>query len=130
MSYLDKFMEAADSIPGFREFRGHPKYPFRQLSPGGPEFPKWIPCTACSQPLEYHIDKKCPFEATEFRPDEDTIVMILGEMRLADQKRLDAEEAAMGQRPRNVSTLEDSTRRYLLAFEVVVDTLVGRIRHE
>lgn len=100
------------------------------LSPGGDLYPKWIPCTACHKSLEYHIDLKCPFDSTVFRPDENTVELILGEMRIADRKRLEEEEAATGQRPRNVSTLEDSIRRYFLAYEVVVDTMLGRLNIE
>lgn len=111
-------------------FPGHPAYPLRQLTTGGDWYPKWIPCTACHRSLEYHIGKKCPFDSTEFRPDENTIEMILGEMRIADRARLDAEEAEHGAKPRNVATLEDSIRRYFMAYEVVVDTLLGKLNIE
>lgn len=114
-----------------------PKYfkdVFIQLSPGGTGFPKWIPCTACHQSLEYHIDKKCPFDSTEFRPDENTIELILGELRIADRKRQVDEDAWYYGKDHSRTiehvTLNDSIRRYFLAYEVVVDTLVGKIHFE
>jgi hypothetical protein len=83
-------------------------------------FPSWIPCTSCSQPLKYHTDKKCPFDSTEFRPDETTVEMILGEMRYA--------EATSPSRGDDTWLLAVVTRRYLQAFEVVVDKLVDHIK--
>lgn len=109
---------------------GHPKYAFKELSPGGPHYPKWIPCVACRKSLEYHIGKTCPFDSTEFSPDENTIELILGELRMADRKRQEEEEAAHGSKPRNVTTRDYAETRYLEAYEVVKDTLSGRIRNE
>jgi len=124
----------SNMLEGEYGYPGHPAYPLRQLSTGGDWYPKWIPCTACHKSLEYHIDKKCPFDSTEFRPDEDTIALILGEMRLQDRK-LQAEEDGWNygkdpNMPVKRVTLEDSIRRYFLAYEVVVDTLVGKLNIE
>ncbi len=116
----------SNMLEGEYGYPGHPAYPLRQLSTGGDWYPKWIPCTACHKSLEYHIDKKCPFDSTEFRPDEDTIVMILGEMRAAEHTR---QEVTWGGKPEEV-TLESSIRRYFLAYEVVVDTLIGKLNIE
>jgi hypothetical protein len=102
----------------------------RELTPGGAQYPKWIPCLACHKSLEAHIDKKCPFDSTNFSPDENTIELILGEIRMADEKRLDAEEAEFGKRPRNIKTHHDSIQQYLEAYEVVRATLIGSFRNE
>lgn len=113
-------------------YPGEPEYPSRQLSSGGPEFPSWIPCTACRQSLKYHIDKKCPFDSTDFRPDETTIELILGEMSYADRKRqadIDSWNYSKDlNAPVKTFSYDEAVRRYFLAFEVVVDKLGEHIK--
>jgi hypothetical protein len=117
------------SPPGYP---GGPEYPYRQLSPGGPVFPSWIPCTACRQPLKYHIDKKCPFDSTDFRPNETTIELILGEMSYADRKRqadIDSWNYSKDlNAPVKTFSYDEAVRHYFMAFEVVVDKLGEHIK--
>ena len=32
--------------------------------------PGWIPCSSCLKPLAAHVGMKCPFDSTEFRPQD------------------------------------------------------------
>lgn len=103
------------------------------LSKDGNLYPGWIPCTACRQSLKYHIDLKCPFDSTTFRPGQDTVDMILGELRLAEEKLRTPDDWDVITNPGGVlrtRTLEGSIRRYFLAYEVVVDTLLGKLNIE
>ena len=44
------------------------------------DIPVWIPCTACHHERQFHVDKKCPFDSTEFRPSDDVVALIMGEL--------------------------------------------------
>lgn len=99
----------------------HPNHPYRRLSKNGTWYPKWIPCLTCGKPLDHHIGRTCPFDPTEFSPDEETIVLILEQMQVTSRLHLDQLEAVHGMRPRNVVTLSMDTERYLAAHAVLVE---------
>lgn len=103
--------------PGFE----HPDHPYRRLNPLGNPYPKWIPCLICRQALEHHIDKKCPFDSTEFSPGEEAIDMILAEMKIIDRLHLDQTESHHGTFPRNVITQSVAAERYLAAHAALVE---------
>lgn len=44
--------------------------------------PEWVPCLVCRKPLSVHFDMKCPFDSTEFRPEDPKLILsALYEMR-------------------------------------------------
>lgn len=86
------------------------------------DIPVWIPCTACNHERQFHVDRKCPFDSTEFRPSDDTVQLILGEMDFADEEHRTQYVLPKGAIPLHVRKF-----RYLLAFERVVETLTGKL---
>jgi len=40
------------------------------MSSAEPMIPEWVPCENCGKDFQHHIDRKCPFEPTEFGPDD------------------------------------------------------------
>ena len=50
------------------------------------DIPVWIPCTACHHERQFHVDKKCPFDSTEFRPSDDVVALIMGELEYLNQQ--------------------------------------------
>jgi len=103
------------TVPGYE----HPDHLYRQLSSNGTWYPKWIPCLACLKPLGHHMGKACPFDTTEFSPDEETIDLILAELHRAGILQREQTAASHGMLPRNVTTPWMAAERYLLAHDVV-----------
>ena len=87
------------------------------------DIPVWIPCTACNQERRFHVDKKCPFDSTEFRPSDDTVELILGEMEYINHQ-YDGNGESL---PPGAIPLAVRKRRYLQAFEIVIDTMAGKL---
>lgn len=87
------------------------------------DIPTWIPCTTCHYERQFHVDKKCPFDSTEFRPSDDVVDLILGEMEYLNEQY----EGKGYSLPLGAIPLAVRKRRYLKAFEIVVDTMVGKL---
>lgn len=78
--------------------------------------PDWLPCYHCAKPLSAHIDSKCPFEASNFNPSDDKLIM----EALYEMRRM------RGGRPPHVnaqlSAFSDYQENdYRLALEIVLD---------
>lgn len=87
------------------------------------DIPGWIPCTACNHERQFHVDRKCPFDSTEFRPSDDMVYLILGELEYINHQH----EGKGYSLPIGSIPLEVRKRRYFRAFEIVVDTMVGKL---
>lgn len=46
-----------------------------------PLIPEWVPCGNCGEDFQHHVDRKCPFESTEFGPDDKEVLAILYTVR-------------------------------------------------
>jgi hypothetical protein len=46
-----------------------------------PLIPDWVPCQHCGKDFAMHIDRHCPFDSTEFGPDDKTVLATLYAVR-------------------------------------------------
>jgi hypothetical protein len=59
--------------------------------------PEWVPCLVCRKPLSVHFSMKCPFDSTEFSPQDPKLILsALYEMRRIKAEWSDATKKHVG----------------------------------